>query len=165
MIQCSKCQMQYVGQTSRTLRERASGHKYMAKTNNSNILYKHYNQPGHNMIFVGLEKLSTEDLIHRHNQEAHWILQLDTITPHGLNTRDETLYIGNRSKQRIPFVHTFHPTTNTKLSNILSSIWNTFANNNRHPEFTEYFPGPPLVAYRKNKSLKDILTHTQFTYT
>lgn len=164
MIECSKCHIQYVGQTSCSLQKRASDHKHMVKTNNTRFLYKHFNTPGHNMTFVGIEKLDTTDRTLKHNREAHWILTLNTISPQGLNTRDESIYIGLTSQHRTPFVHTYHPKIDKKLPSILQSIWEKHKNDALHPEFTEYFPGPPLVAYRKNKSLKDILTHTNFTY-
>ena len=164
LIECSKCRIQYVGQTSCSLQKRASNHKYMTKTDSTRLLYKHYNTPGHNMIFIGIEKLDSSDRTYKHNREAHWILTLNTITPHGLNTRDESIYIGLNSQHRTPFIHTYHPKVDKRLPKILHSIWEQYKNDPLHPEFTAYFPGPPLVAYRKNKSLKDLLTHTQFTF-
>jgi hypothetical protein len=52
----------------------------------------------------------------------------------------------------VPFVITYHPAL-SNLSSIVHEHWTTIQ---KHPELCKIFKEPPVLAYRKPKSLKDI---------
>lgn len=160
VIQCSKCKIQYVGETGQTLRQRASNHKYSTKTkNDKHILYNHYRQKGHNMTFIAVEKLDNEaNKLTRLKTERNWIEKLDTYAPKGLNMRRDSILNNNRT----PFIHTYHPKIDKLLPKTLKELWQSFSDNDPHGTFIKYFPNPPLVSYRRNKNLGDILTRSKF---
>ena len=64
------------------------------------------------------------------------------------------------SKKIIPFVTTFNPAT-TNLKKILIKHWHLIAGNHN---LAQIFKNPPMVAYRKDKSLKTILSEQDFLH-
>ena len=62
-----------------------------------------------------------------------------------------------RSKKIIPFVTTFNPAT-PNLKKIVIKHWHLIAGNHN---LTRIFKNPPMVAYRKDKSLKDYLVRAR----
>ena len=98
LIHCAKCNLQYVGQTKRKLRERLGRHRQnAADRNHNNFLYSHFRSTGHSikdMRVKVLEKCSNiQDL---NMAEDFWIKTLQTIFPLGLN--DNIRGIGNVSQ-------------------------------------------------------------------
>ena len=62
----------------------------------------------------------------------------------------------NQRSERIPLVLTYHP-LNERIKRILLRNFNILSSD---PETRAVFPQPPLVAYRRDSSLRDILVHT-----
>jgi hypothetical protein len=89
LITCKKCQLQYVGETSRTLRERLNEHRSAIKTKNINSpIGIHFNLANHSITDLGIiiiEKITHDNSSLRKNCEKHWQRKLKTIYPHGLN--------------------------------------------------------------------------------
>ena len=56
-------------------------------------------------------------------------------------------------KRILPFVTQFHPSLQ-RLKNILMEKWHLIQN---QPLLREIYKDPPLISYRKGKSLKDML--------
>lgn len=94
LLECSKCDKrnQYVGQTSRPLSQRVSGHRAKAKLSayHNLPLYKHFSTADHNLErdarFSILEKTAPNRLLIR---ESYWISTLQTVYPKGLDSRFE----------------------------------------------------------------------------
>ena len=101
-ITCTKCHIQYVGQTKRRLMDRFQDHFYKIdkKVPNSDI-GQHFNSPGHR----GLADVEIHivDFIHcapesetarklRYGIEKNWIFRLRTLIPQGLNLIDAPVY-------------------------------------------------------------------------
>ena len=61
------------------------------------------------------------------------------------------------SNSVLPSVTTFNPAT-PNLKKILMKHWHLITENNK---LAQTFPKPPIVAYRKEKSLKDILVRAK----
>jgi len=59
----------------------------------------------------------------------------------------------------VPFVITYHPAL-SNLSNIVREHWPTIQ---KHPELCQIFKEPPVLAFRKPKSLKDILVRADIS--
>ena len=57
------------------------------------------------------------------------------------------------SKNLLPFVTTYNPAT-PNLKKILTKHWHLITDN---PKLATTFPNTPIVAYKKEKSLKDYL--------
>ena len=62
----------------------------------------------------------------------------------------------NQRSERIPLVLTYHP-LNERIKRILLRNFNILSSD---PETRAVFPQPPLVAYRRDSNLRDILVHT-----
>ena len=94
LITCSVCTKQYVGQTLRPLRERLREHfRYITQKTDQQPLGRHFAQPNHNGLQIQvqiLEYIQTPPRLERTKQlredrEKHWIHQLRSIEPFGLN--------------------------------------------------------------------------------
>ena len=95
-ITCKVCSSvnQYVGQTS-NFRSRMNSHKSNIRLGrmdeaDCSHLYTHFAKPGHSIDSLTVTILQyCPDLPKRLEAEARWMLTLDTIWPHGLNTKNE----------------------------------------------------------------------------
>ena len=66
-------------------------------------------------------------------------------------------YKPKTSKNILPFVTTYNPGV-PKLKEILMKNWCLISNN---PNLARIFPNAPIVAYKKDKSLKDLLVRAK----
>lgn len=62
----------------------------------------------------------------------------------------------NQRSEMIPLFLTYHP-FNERIKRILLCNFNILSS---HPETRAVFPQPPMVAYRRDSNLRDILVHT-----
>ena len=62
----------------------------------------------------------------------------------------------NKKESRIPLVLTYHP-LNNRIKRILLDNFNILSDD---PETKKIFPQPPMVAYRRDQNLRNILVHT-----
>ena len=87
VISCKRCGLQYVGETKTKLSLRFANHVSSIKTKKPYPVSIHFNSPNHSVIDVELlviEACNGDDT-HRKNRESHWIHQLKTVKPFGLN--------------------------------------------------------------------------------
>ena len=93
-IECKKCGIQYVGETTQPLHERVNGHRADIKNNKKDtFLVKHFNQTDHNIEDLSIcvintinnNKDSNTYKAHLRNMELVWIRLLNTAYPFGLN--------------------------------------------------------------------------------
>lgn len=85
LITCKRCNLQYVGQTSQTIQRRFCDHLSTIKTKKDLTLSKHFNLADHSVHDISLmviERADPKDLLKR---ERHWITELNTLEPNGLN--------------------------------------------------------------------------------
>ena len=71
----------------------------------------------------------------------------------GIDRKDLIQYKEKNANNRVPFVITYHPAF-SNLSSIVREHWTTIQ---KHPELCKIFKETPVLAFRKPKSLKDIL--------
>ena len=93
MLTCTSCRQQYVGQTKRELEIRIGEHLYKIKKHHDTRVSLHFNRPNHSVENVRCEilealKSDPEILTNRLTRETHWIHQLQTLHPNGMNVRD-----------------------------------------------------------------------------
>jgi predicted GIY-YIG superfamily endonuclease len=122
-INCAKCNIWYVGYTTRTLKERLSIHKSSIKRKDNTALAKHFMLPQHathaHLRIAILDK--SEDITSLKMKEAIWIDKLNLITK-GINERDEAAaHIHDNTN--IAAGHFKHsPTCFPHFTNIVSKI-------------------------------------------
>jgi hypothetical protein len=86
-IQCTICNLQYVGKTTNKFKDRASSHRSSVDTQKNCTLSDHFNSPGHsknNMLFFAFEKVSSNDPFTIGVRERFYIDKMNVIE-HGLN--------------------------------------------------------------------------------
>lgn len=98
MIQCNRCNLQYIGETKRSLKDRFNEHRRPVDNPNSRSsptnVSEHFifstNHSASDMQLIPLETIfSNRDSI-RKAREAVLIIRAGTLEPSGLNKRDET---------------------------------------------------------------------------
>ena len=105
LVSCKKCQLQYIGSTTTEFKVRFRNHKSFMVTNNKSCeVAVHFNSTPHSLqdfSFQCIDQINQDCaegdkfLI---TKEAYWSAQLFTLSPHGLNKRQEF-----HSKHRIHF--------------------------------------------------------------
>ena len=81
MIQCNHCHKQYIGETKRRLKD---------CTVSEHFLCNNHNATDKQLIPLELVKSNRDSV--RKAREAYLIERGQTLEPHGLNKKDETLY-------------------------------------------------------------------------
>ena len=83
LIECSKCEKRYIGETKRSLKERLSDHRgYVTHQKTDQATGHHFNQPGHdlsNLKIAVLEQVKSEDTLYRKEREKYFINKFNTF--------------------------------------------------------------------------------------
>lgn len=90
MIFCSKCDIQYIGETGNSISTRMIQHRYNIKNKKEThtLIVKHFISHGyHSLRVLGLQSNSTWTEGERKKMERKWIRLLDTREPGGLNMK------------------------------------------------------------------------------
>ena len=90
LITCTKCNVQYVGQTKRKLVDRVNEHLYYIKKKKE-ATGTHFSTDNHtnsDMKVQIIEKVMPNTVNMRLERESMWINKLATKRPHGLNKSD-----------------------------------------------------------------------------
>lgn len=88
LITCKKCHIQYVGETSRSLKDRLYNHISCIKNKIDNPIGSHFNLHNHNtrdISILTIEKINDTSILTRKHREMYWIGKLQTMQPLGLN--------------------------------------------------------------------------------
>ena len=106
LISCRKCAVQYVGETSQTLRCRFNNQRSRLKQLCGLYLYHHFSSDGHTLDDINIMPieevvLEPNDVISlpskRLQREEYWYRELCTVYPYGLN--DNVKGVGNVSSR------------------------------------------------------------------
>ena len=87
-IRCKKCNMEYVGETGRSVRDRISEHLGYIRNNKDHPTGIHFNSRGHELkhfSWTAFEKFSNPNPYYRKAMERFRINQFNVIQPHGMN--------------------------------------------------------------------------------
>ena len=83
-ITCKKCNVQYIGESERTLQDRFSEHKgYVVNQKLNKTTGEHYNIKGHkvsDMQVTILEKIFSSETAFRKERENYFIMKMNTYT-------------------------------------------------------------------------------------
>ena len=160
LIQCKNCQMKYVGQTCMTLNRRFTHHRSDILLDKICPVSTHFNITCPNKEFLSITPLETvprtcpftfmsilanEDKLRLLQREQYWIKKLNTMTPIGLNHRNEI-------PPPIPFIIQF----NDQAGHIGKFIKQTY-NSIQTKFYGTFRKYQYITAYKRNKNLKDIL--------
>lgn len=90
VMSCTLCKLQYVGETSRPVRDRLNDHLSAIKTGKLTRTAIHFKQEDHtrsDIHIIPVEQIieNTQSHTIRRQRESHWISKLCTKYPHGLN--------------------------------------------------------------------------------
>lgn len=92
LITCTKCHMQYVGETSRQLAERLTDHLSSIRLRKPTPVGLHFNLPGHthrHLSLLGIERQLNPST--RKTKELVWQTLLQTAHPHGFNHLNKSI--------------------------------------------------------------------------
>ena len=89
VIECTKCNKQYVVETENALHIRMNGHQSDIKHRRlEKPVAAHFNSEGHSLqdfsIFV-IKQIHREEDSYRRAKESYWIQTLRSLAPEGLN--------------------------------------------------------------------------------
>ena len=95
MIQCNRCNLQYIGETKRRLKDRFNEHCRTIDKSKPTTAAEHFlsspNHTANNMQLTPIEKIfSNRDSIRVRPKKLFLISKGRTLVPHGLNIREET---------------------------------------------------------------------------
>ena len=98
IIQCNRCNLQYIGETKRPLKDRFNEHRRSIDNPNTKskptTAAEHFlsstNHTANDMQLIPIEKISSNRDSIRKAREAFLIQKGRTIVPDGLNIREET---------------------------------------------------------------------------
>ena len=89
VIKCSKCAIQYVGETKNALHIQLNDHWLDIKNQHpEKPVAKHFNSIGHsldNLLIFVVENIHREDSMFHKAKESYWIRLLWSLAPEGLN--------------------------------------------------------------------------------
>ena len=100
MIQCRLCNLRYIGETKRRLKDRFDEHRRPVLNPTSNYIHivvsQHFLSNNHSdtdMLPIPIDKLKNERDSSRKAGEAHVIHKAKTFEPLGINKRDEMYFV------------------------------------------------------------------------
>ena len=118
LITCSNCDLQYIGRTKNTIRERANGHRSSSKKKKgcSQLVHRHFNpnvmkanecpslEEESRCTFQENAKFNIIETVENDcelpDKEYYWIQRMDTNYPNGLNTAQQAPTTSCRNKTK-----------------------------------------------------------------
>ena len=168
---CKFCQVQYVGETGKTLRDRHNRHRSAVRClNDSETLFGHlmkYHSDEEicisQYILTPIEQLKDQGLnnlnkLERLKRESFWIDKLQTMEPNGLNQKILEKHVPISKHQNvIPFVVPFSKTA-FKAAKIVKNHIQTLKDSD---DFFDEFQFDVITAFSRHKNLKDLLVSSK----
>ena len=149
LINCKKCGIQYVGQTSLTLRDRFTRHRFDIRHKANKTVSNHFNTSDHSIsdcCITPIEYVVDQDKLTK--REQYWILKLKSLMPGGLNLHEE-------SEKLIPFVIKYN-TKATQVSKLIKQGYNEI-----QQICPAIFSHKCITAYCRNKNLSDFIVRSK----
>lgn len=159
MIECTKCNMKYIGETQRSLRERLYNHLSDIRTYKETSVANHFNfdcvsdYDAWPMTIYPIEFVHEQGSTDKNKKklllrETFWINELNTLDPNGLNMKTVLKRNINIS---IPYNK-----TSQKAYKLIRECFD-----NLKSKYPKQFNADLICAYKRNKNLGDILTSSK----
>ena len=157
LIECKRCNEQYVGETSNTLRARITQHISNINRYCNTSVAEHFNQLGHDGIMdmqitpvLQMPDLESrvKNTLARQKQESFFIEKLGTMTPNGMNEKIEKFGI-------LAFPITYS-NTSFFVTRIIRQAYEKLQN-----DYSRHFKNKLVTAYRRNPNLADLLVSSK----
>lgn len=156
LIECSKCEEQYVGETERTLRSRLNNHLSDIRNYKETGIAEHFNQLDHiagDLQITPIVQIpdwgsKTKNKRARTKQESWFIKKLDTMTPNGMNER-----LINQGTLAFPVIYS---KTGVYVSKIIREAYEKL-----YEKYPDYYSAELVIAYKRNPNLSDMLTSSK----
>ena len=159
VIECTKCNIKYVGETQRSLRCRLYNHLSDIRGYKSTSVADHFNYDCVSEYDAWNFKIYPIEFVHEQGsadknkkkllqRETYWINELNTIDPNGLNKKTSERRNINIS---MPYNHTSH-----KAYKLIRECFN-----NLKSKYPTVFNADLICAYKRNKNLGDFLVSSK----
>ncbi len=162
VIECSNCKVRYVGETCQKLKDRINQHRSDINRKQDTTIATHFSQNCPNIEFfkvIPVEKvhriipesytfmgfLDNSDEIQLIQKEQYWIKKLNSLTPNGLNIRQEL-------PPPIPFSITFSDQS-YDIARFVKTIYDKIQDRT-HQLFRRL---QMITSHKRNPNLKDLL--------
>ena len=157
VIKCRNCNLMYVGETSRTLRERLTEHRATVRNNKDCPISHHFNTICTDINFLSIiplehvpkqietTSLENGDILELLHREQFWIKRLKTQFPLGMNQRKEV-------PAPIPFCLKY-----MDKANEINKIVKTFHTKIQYQHFKTFKKHSITIATKRNRNLRDKL--------
>ncbi len=162
LIECTKCNEFYVGETSTTLRQRLTSHLGDIRNEiNSKPIPEHFNDFHHDinqdMVVYPIEQIleqgsKEKNKILRRKIEFKWMEALKTMYPNGMNIKIEP-------SKTIAFTIPYSA-TGVKISNMIRQFYNEL-----QVKFPRHLRDELVIGYKRNKNLGNYLVSTKLKNT
>lgn len=157
LIQCAKCEEQYVGETERTLRARLNNHLSDIRNYAETSIAEHFNQWDHlssdlqitPIVQLPDEGCKVKNKKARIKQETWFINKLGTMTPDGMNAR-----LIDNGKVAFPVLYS---KTGVHVSRIIRGAYEKLEN-----AYPAYYKADLVIAYKRNPNLNNMLVSSKF---
>lgn len=156
LIECKKCEEQYVGETSKTLRARLTDHLSDIRRYCETSVAEHFNQFDHDITDLQItpivqipdEGSKSSNSLARRKQESFFIDRLKSYYPYGINEKLEEF-----NNIAFPIIYC---RKSQKITKIIRDAYSQLKT--RHPK---HFKKDLIIAYKRNRNLSDILVSSK----
>lgn len=157
LIECKKCEEQYIGETGKSLKQRLNNHVSDINTYKDTTIAQHFNQTDHDGILdltitpilqIPESGSKIKDMLTRRKYESFFIKKLKTMYPTGINEKLEEY--GTLA---------FPVTYSTTASVVAKKVRETY--NLLQEAYPKHFKNKLVTAFKRNKNLKDILVSSK----
>lgn len=157
LIECNKCNEQYVGETSKTLKARLSNHVSDINRYQDTNVAQHFNQHDHNgvndlkitpILQIPESGSKVKDMLTRRKHETFFIKKLKTMYPYGINDKMEEHGI-----LAFPIVYS---ATSAIVAKHAREVYDKL-----QETYPKHFKSKLVTAFKRNKNLKDMLVSSK----
>lgn len=157
LIECKKCEEQYVGETSRSLKTRLGNHVSNIRGYKDTAVAEHFNQIDHDgnldleitpILQIQDQGSKVKNMLTRRKYETFFIRKLDTMTPNGMNLKLEDFGV-------LPFPIKFGH-AGAQVAKLAREIYSEL-----QEELPRHFKDKFVTAFKRNKNLKDMLVSSK----
>ena len=159
LINCLRCNETYVGETSRSLRQRLNNHVSDIRLGLDKPVSEHFNSFDHmgqeDMEIIPILQIPDQgsvirNQIYRRKWESYFIQKLDTMFPYGINTKFDP---NHSSIFAFPITY---GATAAKISKLVRETYSAL-----QEKYPKHFSAKFIVAYKRNQNLRDKLVSSK----